>query len=233
MIRTEIRMPPRSAFDNFRRDSESRIEAAALIATDGAARDALRDVRGAMAAAGLNRLGQALGYGSDLKRGRVFRRAGGFSVSGEVHIRSGSERSRGALEAYASGAEITPVRGRWLWIATDEIPNRAGRYRMTPERYRAGGFEQKIGPLFQIRGINGYPLLVVKNASVSASGLKRKARSLTKSGRARKGQREKALIVAFIGIPRTRRAARIDMPAIARVQAATLPQRINRELERR
>lgn len=211
-----------AAFSDYYRFAEQRSENAALIATDRARTIALNDIRDAMKNAGLGRLGNGLGSNSDLAEGRGVHRSsgGGFSASGVVFIRSRSPRTRGAIQAYTEGAEIRPVRGRWLWIATDDIPRVTGRERMTPALYRQNGFEQKIGPLVFVRSVNGNPLLVVKNAGVSEVGKSRSARSLTKRGQARKGQRIKEFLVAFIGIPRTARAARVDASAImSRVQA--------------
>lgn len=221
-------------FAQFRRFAEQRLETAALIATDRARSIALARVRSEMKGAALGNLGSALGSGSDLEEGRgVFRYGnGGFSASGVVFVRSGSERSRGAIEAYTQGAEIAPVRGRWLWIATDQIPKRAGRLRMTPALYVKNGFEQKIGPLQFIRSVNGYPLLVVKTASVALSGRARSAKSLNKKGLPRKGQVAKEFIVAFIGIPRTSRAARVDVLAIMREVQQQLPDLLSQALGR-
>lgn len=220
-------------FAEFRRFAEQRMETAALIAVDKGRRVALARVRADMAGAGLGRLGNGLGSGSDLEDGRgVHRRSNGFSASGVLYVRSGSERTRGAIESYTAGAEIRPVRGRWLWIATDAIPRVTGRYRMTPELYVRNGFEQKIGPLVRVRGHNGYPLLIVRNVGVSALGRSRSAKSLTKRGLPRKGQVAQEFIVAFIGIPRTARAARIDVARIMREVADGLPALFNEALGR-
>lgn len=215
-----------AAFGQYYRFAVQRMENAALIATDRAARVAKAEVRNAMSGARLGRLGNAVDATSDLKQGNgVYRRGvDGFSASGGVFVRSKSERTLGAIESYTEGAEIRPRPGRWLWIATDNIPRVTGRYRMTPELYRKNGFEQKIGPLTFVRSVNGYPLLVAKNVGVDLSGRKRSARSLTKSGRARKGQVERQFVVAFIGIPYTSRAARVDVTAIMRQEQARLPQ---------
>jgi hypothetical protein len=212
-------------FEQYRRHAEQRMERAALKATDAGIRIVVRNVRTAMQSAGLGRLGNGLGTQSDLEeRGAVHRYAnGGFSASGVLFVRSGSKRSRGAIEAYTQGAEIVPRRGRWLWIATDEIPRLTGRERMTPELYVRNGFEAKIGPLVPVRSVNGNPLLVVKNASVSAAGKPRSAKSLTKRGLPRKGQMAKEFIVAFVGIPRTSRAARVDVIAILQSVQHQLP----------
>lgn len=238
MISAKLSGPPMGRFEEFRRFARQRFERAALIATDKGAAIAKSDLRSAMGEARLGRLGQAIGSGSDLrKNGRVKSYGPGrFSASGWLFVRSRSERTLGAIKAYTQGADIRPVRGRWLWIATDEINRLAGSnrrgngYRMTPALYRANGFEKKIGPLVEIKGINGAPLLVVNNVGVNAGGKKRQAKSLTKSGFARKGQIAKELIVAFYAIPRTSRAARVDVHQIITSVQNRMPELISQAL---
>lgn len=219
-----------AAFSDFYRFAEQRNEAAALISTDQARRLALTAQRERMQAAGLGRLGNALGSTSDLAEGRGVHRYGngGFSASGVVFIRSGSERSRGAIRAYTSGADIQPRKGRWLWFPTDNIQRIVGsgknKERVTPGNWVTRGLDRKIGPLVLVRNINGYPLLVVKNVGVSLAGAKRSAHSLKKNGRARNGQIEKQFVVAFIGIPHTSREARYDAIAELRAVQAQLPE---------
>jgi len=212
-----------------------RVEAAALIATDQVSRQAQEGIRAAMRGANLGRLGQAIGQTSDMQKGRVHRQGNEWSASGTLFIRSRSERTLGAIEAYTMGASIKPVRGRWLWRATDEIPRVAGagskRERVTPANWSKFGLDTKIGPLVQIRSINGYPLLVVRGGSVNAAGAPRKARALTKTGRARKSQREKAFIVAFVAIPNTARAARVNIREIVERERQHLPALLQRALE--
>lgn len=221
-------------FAAWRQGAEQRMETAALIATDQAARRAVNELRAQMAGAGLGRLGQGLGMTSDLQKGRgVYRRpGGGFSASGIVYVRSRSARTRGAIESYTQGASITPRRGRWLWFQTDELPRLTGRFRMTPELYRKNGFETKIGPLVKITADNGNPLLIVRNVGVSMAGKRRSAKSLTKKGLPRKGQMAMEFIVAFVGIPNTSRAARIDALATLRSVQADLPHLFNQALGR-
>ncbi|MXP24810.1 hypothetical protein GRI39_01955 [Altererythrobacter indicus] len=224
---------PRPAFDIYYRHAEQMQEKAALIVTDRAASRAVREIRGRMRGAGLGRLGNAIGSTSDLKEGRgVYRRGAGFSASGALYLRTRSERTVGAISAYTEGADIRPKRGRWLWIATDQLPRVTGRERMTPELYRKNGFEQKIGPLVLIRSVNGNPLLVVPQAGVSEVGKRRSARSLKKNGQPRKGQRLRQNLVAFVGIPRTSRAARVDPEAIIRAVLQQLPANFHNELAR-
>ena len=218
-------------FDTWRRESERKIERAILDVTDRGARRAVLQVRQDMAAAGLGRLGNALGNTSDKAKGRgVHRTPGGFSASGAVFIRSGSPRSRGAIEAYTQGADIRPVRSRLLWYPSDDIQRvagaGAGRKRLTPGNWAEMGMEAKLGPLVRIKTSKG-PVLIVKNVGVSLSGKRGSANSLTKKGLARKGQVAREFIVAFIGIPRTTRAARVDVAAIMRSIAAELPALFN------
>ena len=232
-VKVGIRMPPRSAFDDFERDTVSRLQAAALNATHIAAGRAKAKVQADMRGAALGRLGNAVGSGSDLqKRGAVRSQGIGWSASGWVHIRSKSERTVGAIEAYTAGAEISPRKGRWLWIPTDDIPARVGKRKITPEAYSRLGLATKIGPLVFVMTPSGRPLLVVKGASVSASGKSRSAKSLRKDGGLRKGQIAAETIVAFVGIRRTSRAARVDVNAIMREAQASLPGLIDQQLGR-
>jgi hypothetical protein len=205
-----------AAFEPFYRDAIQRIERGALIATDRAATEGLADIRGAMQGASLGRLGNALGATSDLKRGVGVHRAGaeGFSASGTIFIRSRSDRTRGAITAYTQGADIRPVRGRWLWIPSDQIPRVSQRERLTPELWHRNGLDAKIGPLVLITGRNGFPLLIVKNVGVAATGAARSVKSLTKRGMPRKGQVATETVVAFTAIPATSRAARVDVPHV-------------------
>lgn len=232
-IRTTVSGPPKTAFDVFRLASQQKIEGAASRAVHREGRRAVSDIRAAMQSSQLGRLGQAIGSTSDLDKGRIHRRGrSSFAVSSVVHLRTRSERTIGAIESYTAGAEITPRRGRYLWFSTDEIPRVTGKYRMTPELYRKNGFEAKIGPLVFVKSVNGSPLLVVKTASVSEAGRPRSAKSLTKRGKLRKGQRAKEFIVAFVGIPRTSRAARINVRAIMEEAKQRLPESFNQEMRR-
>lgn len=207
--------------------AQRRIEYAALRATDKSARRVKTRIRDEMAGSRLGRLGNALGSTSDMEKGTIKRTPdGGFRVSGVVFIRSGSKRTRGTIEAYTSGADIRPVRGRWLWFPSKEIQRIAGsgknRERLTPGNWVKFGMDRKIGPLEVIRSVNGYPLMVVKNVGVSEAGKPRSARSLTKSGRPRRGQIAREMIVAFIGIPWTARGVRVKVDAIMRQAQAEI-----------
>lgn len=221
-------------FADWRRFAEQRMERAALIATDRAAKDSKAAIRTAMSGAGLGRLGNAITSQSDLSEGRGVHRyaGGGFSASGIVYVRSRSERTLGAIESYTKGSVIRPVRSRWLWIPTDNIPRVSKRYRLTPAMWTASGLDRKIGPLVRIKSVNGYPLLIVENTTVALSGKKRSAKRLNKNGRPAKGQVEKQFIVAFIGIPYTARAARVDVEALLAPIVAAMPGGFNQALGR-
>lgn len=216
----------KGSLNDYLRFMVERAESAALKSTDRAAKTAKARIRTEMGSARLGTLGNAFAAKSDLDRGGIQVRYGGnggFAASGIVYVRTKSERTLGAIQAYTEGADIRPVRSRWLWIATDNIPRVTGRYRMTPELWVKNGFDQKIGPLVVVRSVNGYPLLVVKNVGLSAAGSRRLAKSLTKRGMPRKGRIEKQFVVAFIGIPFTSRAARVDVQNIIDEVRAELP----------
>ena len=189
--------------------------------SDRAASNAKRMIREDMKRASLGRLGNAIGHTSDKIKGEGVQRRGDVSrASGVVFIRSRSPRTVGAIISYTEGATITPKKSRWLWIPTDRAQRLVGtgkeRRRLTPALWRSRGLDRKIGPLVQIRSINGNPLLVVNDVGVSAVGARGgRARSLTKSGRPRKGDRGRELVVMFIGIPNTSRAARVNPQARA------------------
>jgi hypothetical protein len=239
MLRSSVEIP-QPFVDEFKRGASQRVERAAMVATDVAMRRALAQIRVEMRGKGLGNLGNALGLFSDLEKGQVFRRGGeAFSASAGIYLRNKSERTEGAMTAYTEGAEITPVRGRWLWIATDEIQRFVGGgkgrgrgKRITPALWKQNGLDSKIGPLVAIKGINGFPLLVVQNVGVSAAGKKNSVKGLTKAGRARKGQVERSMVVAFYAIPRTSRAQRVDLIQIASRWASIVPDLFNEEMQK-
>lgn len=218
-------------FRAYAGDARIRMEQAALIASDRASKRARTTLRTQMRGARLGRLGNAFGQTSDLqKTGTVFRRAGGFSASGLVFIRSRSERTLGAIQSYLYGSSISPVRSRYLWIPTDNIPRVSQRFRLTPALWNKNGLDQRIGRLQFIRTRSGTPLLIVKNAPVNqASG---RAGPRTKTGRLRRNQVEQPFIVAFVGIQRTSRQARVNANQIFRQVQAEMPQLIAQAIER-
>ena len=228
---------PEPFVDEFRRSAIQTIERAALVATHKAARGALGQIRAEMKSRELAGLSNALGSFSDFDKGRVYRQgAEAFSASAGIYLRSKSERTVGAIISYTEGATITPTNSRWLWFPTEEIQRFVGskstRRRLTPGLWKQRGLDAKIGPLIPIRGINGYPLLILKNVGVSLAGKKRSVKGLKKNGQPRKGQVAKEFIVAFIGIPNTRRARRVDLIAIAQRWASLVPDYFAEEMQK-
>lgn len=233
-MRVTITGPSRSDVARLEQTLRRRMEAAALAASDRGGRIAFDKTRAAMAGAGLGRLGNAIGRTSDLAKGRgVYRQSDRFSASGVVYVKGKSERTAGAIEAYTQGANITPRRGGWLWIASADLQKRVkGGFRMTPAQYRAKGFEAKIGPLVSITGRNtSERLLIVRNITVSTDG-RANPRSLPKTGRVRAGRQQVEQFVAFIGIRSTSRQARVNPIAIAQEVQRQLPGLIGDELDK-
>lgn len=231
MMRASLRRPPISAYREFARLSIQRAERAALAATDHASSQAKASLRENMAAAGLGRLGFALGSGSDQKKnGRVHRLgSSGFRASGWIFVRSRSERTQGTIQIYTEGGEILPTKG-WLWIPTDNVPKRVGRYKITPARYMASSLATSIGPLIQIEGRHaGESLLIVRNVTTRLAG-RANPRRLPRSGRARTGREAVEQLVMFVGIRRTSRNARANPTASLREQQRLLPSYWREEL---
>lgn len=209
-------------FQEFRRFCIQRLERASLIATDKAPRAALAAIRPQLP----GRAGAVLTYGSDLKSGRGVKRIGpeGYRASGWVGLKSRNPRAVGMIESLTEGGEIRPKRSRYLWIATDEIPRRAGRYKMTPSLYRKGGFEQRIGPLIEIPGRHrGERLLIVKSVTVDRMGRPGRARRLPRRGSIGSSRQKKDFIVAFVGIVRTARSPVTDVRQVISLEQARLP----------
>lgn len=204
--------------------------------SDTASRRGLSQLRSNMQSAGLANLRFAVAQTSDKKKGnQVFIRNGRRSASGVIFIRSKSPRTVGAIVSYTEGASITPTRGRWLWIPTDEIRRRAGlplprtgtqrstaNIRVEPRFWRALGLDKKIGPLQYIVSKSGTPLYIVRDVRVNAAGKKRTARARLKSGKPGKNFVNKEFIVAFIGIPNTVRGKRINPTDIVAREIAAL-----------
>lgn len=214
--------------EQFRRLSVSQMESAGVRTVERVARMGKTGIRSRFAAASLGKLGNAIDANADKQAVRYGR--DGFSVSARFFVRSRSERTLGAIESYTQGSEIHPVRSRWLWIATDDVPRVTKRQRLTPALWRQNGLDRKIGPLFQIRSVNGYPLLAVQDVGVALSGKRGSARSLTRKGLPRKGQVAKPLIIAFVGIPRTARAARVNVTNILIAARSEMPSIFEAEL---
>lgn len=230
-MRTRITRPRLGAYRSYQRYGIQRFEQAALNASNRGATIAKGRLRAAFSSARLGRLGYAIGSGSDLRKGSRVRKVGnGFSASGWLFIRSRSERTLGAIEAYTEGAEIRPRKGRWLWIATDMIPPRVGKYRMTPERYAQSGLVEKIGPLIMIDGrASSEKLLIVRNVTTRKAG-RANARRMPKKGKIRAGREAQEQIIAFVGIRRTSRQARVNARSIIGDVQRQMPQLIAQSL---
>lgn len=210
------------------REFSRQLEKSAIAFTLRAAKTVKEKIRSEMATAGLGTLGMGIGHGHggpEEKAGNVRRKGAGWSASGAVFIREGSRRTRGAIASYTDlpSTQIRPKNGRWLWIATPDLKRVVGlpkdgkggpsKARLTPALWDLT-YGLKFGSLQVIKGINGRPLLILSNpAGVSLSG-KRGIRTLRKNGQPRRGDIAKKFIVAFIAIPATSRAAKINVPNI-------------------
>lgn len=191
-------------------------ERLALEVSDQAATKALRNIRADMAGARLGRLGQAITMTSDKRKGSgVYRRGGIARASGVIYIRSKSPRTVGAIISYTEGAKMAAKNpSGFMWYPLESaqrvIGKGADRKRLEPRFWKSSGLEAKLGPLFKIRGSDGNPLLVVRNVGVSGvAGGSKRPRSLTKSGRPRKGDVLAMIVPIFKGIRTTSRAARV------------------------
>lgn len=192
-------------------------EQLALEVSDKAATNALRNIRADMAGARLGRLGQAITMTSDKRKGgRLYRQGGMVRASGVIYIRSKSPRTVGAIISYTEGARMAAKNpSGYMWYPLESaqriIGKGAERKRLEPRFWASSGLEAKLGPLFRIRGTDGNPLLVVRNVGVSAvAGGSKRPRSLTKSGRPRKGDVLATIVPIFKGIRATSRAARVN-----------------------
>jgi hypothetical protein len=217
---------PDSAFVRLKGDLDAAADKLMLDVSDRAALRAKDKIRQAMGTAGLGKLALAITNTSDKKKGGTISVRGETRrASGIVYIRTKSPRTVGAIISYTEGAEITPKQSRWLWFPTDAAQRIVGfgkeRTRLTPKVWRERGYEQKIGPLIQIKSINGRPLLAVRNVGVSGvGGGQVRDSGFTKTGKLKKGRRLRELVVMFVGIPRTAREARIDPAALAQQAVA-------------
>ena len=228
-MKFEVNVPPTLTLKPWRRYVGATLVGAAARATDKAAQGARDDIRSAMRGQRLGGLANAIGSTSDLRKKRVPSAGGRFDVAGFVYARVKSERTLGALKSYVD-QDTTSIRpaGKWLAIATQEIPKKVGRRRMTPALYRSSGLEERIGPLTFIKGKHpGVAYLVARDVTIS--GKPGKARRLPKRGGVR-GGRARVGIVAFTLIRATRRSRRVDPRSIARSWVGRLPDLIKREL---
>lgn len=212
---------------------------ALLRSSDQAARRGVRKLRAAMQSAGLGKLGNAIGAGSDQAKGRgPHRKSTSLSASGWAHVRGRSERTHGTIEAYLEGAVIAPRNARYLWIPSKELQRTAGagsdRRRLTPGNWAALGLETRIGPL-EFRRIKGKPQLIVRDITTDRfgrGGAQRGPRRLPKRGRLGGTRQFTRVFVAFRGITHTSRTRRLDPAPIFEAEVASLPAEIAAELEK-
>lgn len=230
----KIEQPGGDALGPFRRTLSKRVTLSAARATDKAARLTRDDIRTTMRAQRLGGLSRTIASTSDLQKGRI--NAADLSrldVGGFVSIRGvKSPRTAGALQSYLDQdvTNIAPVRGQWLAFPTTSIPKKVGRRKITPALYRAGGLEQKIGPLqFVKSGRPAVAYLVVNDVTIRTGGKRLNPRKLPKRGTASKG-RAHVSIIAFVLVRATRRSRRADPRQIAEKWARRLPALLNQEL---
>lgn len=228
----DIEIPP-GGFVTLGGQMRDLAEQLALDVSDRAATKALRGIRSDMAGAKLGGLGRAITMTSDKVKGRGVYRQGGISrASGVIFIRSRSPRTVGAIISYTEGAQIAAKNpSGYLWYPLDAaqrlIGKGADRKRLEPRFWRSSGLEAKLGPLIRIRGADGAPLLVVRNVGVSGvAGGSKRPRSLTRSGRPRKGDVLAEIVPIFKGIRATSRAARVFPQRRAREAAIEAAQEL-------
>lgn len=212
----------RRAWQEYRRD----VRLAARRATDKAARHAQVHLQRKIRAVGLGRLGGAVGMSSALKK----KDPGLWAVIYARGRTNDDSRGASALEAYSQGTIIRARNGTWMAYQTNVIPRTTGagrsRRRMTPARYKANGWEARLGEL-KFRPINrSMALLVAKKVTISPrTGLARRAgpgRTRTRIARDE--------VVVFILIKVTRRAKRFDEKEIVGQHARDVPRFIQDEL---
>lgn len=234
MIKGKLVWRSSLSLDSIKRGAIQRAESAALFATDKAIKRSQRDLRASFQEVGLGRVTKVIGVTSDLQKGSVHRFGEeGFSASGVQFQKSRGERLDGMIESYGRGAEITPKKGEWLWIATPELGRkRANRKKITPALYNATGLNRTVGPLVMIKGRHpGEALLIVRNVSTPV-GRAGRATKLPRSGRPRANREAREFIVAFIGIRRTTRFQRFDAQQLLREAAAQVPKYVDEFLRR-
>ena len=216
----KLTSPSASQHAQARNVTLKRLGRAVVRAVDQTGAAGQKQTRAAMVAARMGGLSKTIKYTSDQKKGRVPQIDGNTRTWRTGAVMWGphnSERAVGAFAAYSSGlTTIVPRRGRWLAIATDEIPKKVGRYRMTPELYEANGFDRRIGPLHFLES-KRHPneaFLIVHDVQVNAARGFGNARRIPRHGRVGDGRKAVDFIVAFILIRVTARAERYSPKAI-------------------
>lgn len=200
-----------------RRHKKALYEAARL-ATHETSIGAQRKVRGKISQVGLGKLANAVGQTSAKKKGQRPEKP-----YGAIYAKGGDESRAGqALKSYTKGAVITARKGKWLAFATRNIPARAGRWKMTPERYNKGGFQTRIGKLQFVQINANTAWLVVRNVTLHP-----RTHQAKRQGPGRTRTRiPKKQIVAFVLIRVTRRAIRFNKDREVWKAARETPERI-------
>jgi len=241
-VKFGVSPPSSESFLLARKRTLKQLTAAAARAVDTTVVNTQKDISAAMSAAHLGKLANVIRSTSDYRKKRVpnawtdLYGASRWRAGGVIYAKHGSDRTAAALEAYTQGVTtIVPKRGRWLAIATDEIPKRVGRKRMTPQLYIAGGFERKIGKLHFLPSKQhaGEAFLIAHNVQVDAARGFGRSLKVPRSGNIRPGRRRVDFIVAFILIKVTTRTRRFDPRAIMARRVAELPTEIRKLLRGR
>lgn len=235
MFKPTVTGPSSSQFRELERQIREKAERALLDASHEAGRRATSQIRNAMSRAGLGRLGNAVDATSDRDKGGRLHRSSSreVSASSAVHLKSRSERTVGAIEAYTQGATIRARAGGWLWIPSSDLQRRVkGGKRVTPANWRSSGLEQRIGPLVKIPGKHAGEVLLIVPAVTVRQGGRPSPRRLPKSGKARAGRVLQENFVAFTGIRSTSRQARVDPHQIIDGIRAEMPAIIAAHLEK-
>lgn len=196
---------------------------AAVDATDLAGSRAQRRVQAKMRAAGLGNLSRAVGFTSAKRKRQLDR-----TPYAAIYAKGGDEsRAGGALEAYSRGATIRAQNSEWLAYATDAVPKRVGRRKMTPKLYNSSGLVGSIGKLVFRKVKPNLALLVLRKVSLSAKT--GQARALGKRAPRTRIVPEKD-VVAFVLIKQTRRAKRFDKDLEVGYESRRVPDYIARIL---
>lgn len=199
------------------------IQTAALKATDRASKLAQGGIQRKMRAVGLGRLSNAVGQTSAWKK-RQFDR----NPYGVIYARGGDESlAGGALEAYSQGTTITGKGGGWLAFASEHMPRKVGRRRLTPALYNSSGLAARFGKLHFVPGKANFARLVIRGGTLSGKGRIREPAK--RGGRGIVKQKE---VTAFILIKSTKREKRFDKDEEVAIYAAMVPAFIAEEMQR-
>ena len=224
-MKLTYRSPPvRRIVASQKRKYERALYEAAQRGTHEASIGAQRKVRGKIKAVGLGGLANAVGQTSSSKK-----RQKPKTPYGTIYVRGGDESRAGqALKAYTKGATITARRKQWLAFATNAVPKRVGRYKITPERYNRGGLQTRIGQLQFVKVNERLAFLVVRNVTLHP-----RTHQAKRAGKGRPRTRVPAKqVIAFVLIKVTRRAVRFNKDREVNKAARELPDRIQFHLER-